>query len=53
MSENGPIPDVQASFAAGITWSFFMSWYDISVGNSDQHLKDVYQNPNVINLENR
>ena len=53
MSENGPIPDVQGSFTAGITWSFFMSWYDISVGNSDQHLKDVYQNPNVVNLENR
>ncbi len=53
MSENGPIPDVQAAINVGASWSFFMSWYDISVGNSDQHLKDVYQNPNVINLENR
>ncbi len=53
MSENGPIPDVQGALNAGAGWSFFMSWYDINVGNSDQHLKDVYQNSNVITLESR
>ena len=52
MSENGPIPDINSSLSSDATWSFFMSWNDVWVGNNDQHLKDVYSNPNVITLEN-
>jgi mannan endo-1,4-beta-mannosidase len=52
MTENGPIPDIEMSLKNGVQWSFFMSWYDVTIGNDDQHLKSVYQNPKVITLEN-
>lgn len=53
MTETGPIPDVNSALSTGYGWSFFMSWGDVWIGNSDQHLKDIYQNPNVVTLENR
>lgn len=52
MTENGPIPDINQSLSGGAPWSFFMSWNDVWVGNSDQHLRDVYSNSKVITLEN-
>lgn len=52
MTENGPIPDINQSLDGRAPWSFFMSWNDVHIGNSDQHLKDVYWNPRVITLEN-
>ncbi|MEO5910766.1 MAG: glycosyl hydrolase [Pelobium sp.] len=54
MSENGTIPDIDKTFAANVTWSFFMTWYDsLTNDNSDEMLKSFYKNPKVITLENR
>jgi mannan endo-1,4-beta-mannosidase len=54
ISENGAIPDMEEAFNNGITWSFFITWVDhLSSANSDQHIKDVYNNPNIITLEDR
>ncbi|HZL08651.1 MAG TPA: glycosyl hydrolase [Prolixibacteraceae bacterium] len=52
MTENGPIPNIQDSFDGDAPWSYFMSWYDVNVGNDNQHLNDVFTNPKVITLEN-
>lgn len=52
MTENGPIPTIQDTFDGDAPWSYFMSWYDVNVGNDNQHLIDVYTNPKVITLEN-
>lgn len=52
MTENGPIPDINASLKNGVPWGYFMSWNDVWIGNNDQHLIDVYTNPNVITVEN-
>jgi len=52
MTENGPIPNIQDTFDGDAPWSYFMSWYDVNVGNDNQHLIDVYTNPKVITLEN-
>lgn len=52
MTENGPIPDINASLNNGAPWNYFMSWNDVWIGNNDKHLIDIYSNPNVITLEN-
>lgn len=51
MTENGPIPDVEASLSGGAPWSFFMTWVDVKTGNDDAHLRAVYDDPRVITLE--
>lgn len=54
MSENGTIPNVDQSFANGVTWAFFMTWYEhLTTANKDQMIQSFYNNPKVITLENR
>ena len=52
MTENGPIPDINSSLSTGAPWAFFMSWYDVTIGNDNNHLISVFNSPNVITLEN-
>ncbi len=52
MTENGPIPDPAACFAADAPWSWFMSWSNlVNEQNSAGHLQDVYDDTMVITLE--
>ncbi len=54
MSENGSIPNIDKTFQAEVTWSFFMTWYDhLNKANTNEMLKSIYTNPKVITLENR
>jgi mannan endo-1,4-beta-mannosidase len=53
MSENGPIPNPDDCLSLDAPWSYFMSWNDLVMSQNDRnHLKDVYNNPNVLSLEN-
>ncbi|WP_028978303.1 glycosyl hydrolase [Sporocytophaga myxococcoides] len=53
LTENGPIPDIDKSLTMDAPWSYFMTW-DNSYwsGNSSEHLQEVYDNPNVLTIEN-
>ncbi|MFW5877758.1 MAG: glycosyl hydrolase, partial [bacterium] len=52
MTENGPIPDPDACLEEDAPWLLFMAWSDlVSSQNSEQHIKDVYNNTNVLTLE--
>lgn len=55
MSENGPIPDPDLMKAYQAHWSWFATWYGDFLRdgkqNSLEHLKKVYNHPNVITLE--
>lgn len=52
MTENGPIPDPDACLQMDAPWSYFMSWSNLVFDqNSDEHIIDVYNNPNVLTLE--
>lgn len=49
MSENGPVP----YFDAGASWSFFVSWGDlVRKQNTAPHLRNTFEQPGVITLEN-
>ncbi len=53
LTENGPIPDIAECFNSDAIWSYFMSWGNlVSSQNTDQHIKDVFTNPDVLTLEN-
>jgi mannan endo-1,4-beta-mannosidase len=53
MSENGPIPDPNDCLAADAPWSYFMSWDNlVKSQNTDLHINSVFNNSNVITLEN-
>jgi hypothetical protein len=52
MTENGPIPDPDASITGDAPWLYFMSWSDLVVSqNSESHIRSVYNNPLVLSLE--
>lgn len=52
MTENGPIPDIDACLSGDAPWSFFMSWSNLVFEqNSNDHLVEVYNNENVLTLE--
>lgn len=52
MTENGPIPDPEASMDGDAPWLLFMSWSDlVAEQNSDDHIISVYENPKVLTLE--
>ena len=52
MTENGPIPDPDACLEEDAPWLLFMAWSDlVNSQNSEQHIKDVYNNTNVLTLE--
>lgn len=53
MTENGPIPSPDDCLLLDAPWSFFMSWSDLVFAqNSNQHIINVYNNPNILTLEN-
>lgn len=53
MSENGPIPNPDDCLLNDAPWSYFMSWNDLTiVQNSNQHIIDVFNNKNIMTLEN-
>lgn len=53
MSENGPIPDPDECLEYDAPWSYFMSWSDlVTQQNTNQHISEVYNNFNVITMEN-
>jgi mannan endo-1,4-beta-mannosidase len=52
MTENGPVPNPDDCFELHAPWSLFMSWSDlVTAQNTNQHLIDVYNHPNVLTLE--
>jgi mannan endo-1,4-beta-mannosidase len=53
MTENGPIPDPEECFINDAPWAWFMSWSDlVTAQNSNQHIRDVFNNTEVLTLEN-
>jgi len=53
MSENGPIPNPDECLLNDAPWAYFMSWSDlVTAQNTNQHITDVYNNRNVLTLEN-
>ena len=53
LTECGPIPDSNLCMTNDIPWSYFMSWSSLTTSqNSNQHIIDVYNNANVLTLEN-
>ena len=53
MTENGPLPDVNAMISDDAMWSFFMSWDENPTANSlSQHVIDTYDNKDVLKLSN-
>lgn len=53
MSENGPIPDPDECLLNDAPWAYFMSWSDlVTAQNSNQHITEVFNNRNVLTLEN-
>jgi mannan endo-1,4-beta-mannosidase len=43
LTENGPIPDIAASFSQDAPWSYFMSWVDlVSTQNTNAHIVTSY-----------
>jgi len=53
MTENGPIPNPDDCLLLDAPWSWFMSWSDlVAAQNTNQHIIDVFTNPNVLTLEN-
>jgi mannan endo-1,4-beta-mannosidase len=48
IGECGPLPGADV-FSRQPRWTFFMNWaYLLQQNNSDQHIRDVYNNPRVI-----
>ena len=52
MTENGPIPDPDNCLQQDAPWLYFMSWSSqVTSQNSEEHVKKVYSNPNVLTVE--
>jgi hypothetical protein len=52
MTENGPIPEPAACLEQDAPWLYFMSWSNlVAAQNSTQHIKDVFETPEVLKLE--
>lgn len=53
MAENGGIPDPDAAQAYGAMWGWFMTWNGdiLRDWNDSEHLKNVYNHPLVITLD--
>lgn len=53
MTENGPLPNVDAMMSDDAMWSFFMSWDESPTANNlSQHAIDTYNNKNVLKISN-
>ncbi|MEN9309860.1 MAG: putative b-mannanase, glycoside hydrolase family 26 protein, partial [Fibrobacterota bacterium] len=52
MSENGPIPDIDACMAEDAKWSYFSTWDNLAATqNTAAHLRDAYSNVSVTTLD--
>lgn len=52
MTENGPIPDIDACLNGDAPWVLFMSWSNLVASqNSTTHIVEVYNHPDVLTLE--
>ncbi len=52
MTENGPIPDPEDCLTTDAPWLYFMSWSNlVTQQNTVQHLRDVYNHPDVLSFE--
>jgi mannan endo-1,4-beta-mannosidase len=52
MTENGPIPNPEDCLTTDAPWLYFMSWSDWATKeNTVQHLRDVYNHPDVLSFE--
>lgn len=53
MTENGPIPNPEDCLSLDAPWAYFMSWSDlVARQNTNAHIKEVFNNPDVLTLEN-
>lgn len=55
LSENGPLPDIQALVDAGTPYAYFATWYGShimdGVSNSPAHVQEVFGHPSVVTLD--
>ncbi|KAJ3039499.1 hypothetical protein HDV00_012179 [Rhizophlyctis rosea] len=55
MAENGPIPNITDVQSTGAIWSYFATWNSdyilTETYNTFDHVKEVYNSPIVVNLE--
>ncbi len=52
MTENGPIPDPEDCLSLDAPWLYFMTWANlVTEQNTVQHLRDVYDHPDVLSFE--
>ena len=52
MTENGPIPDIDACIADDAPWAYFSSWVDLVASqNSTAHIQSVFAHSKVITLD--
>lgn len=52
MTENGPIPEPSACLEQEVPWLYFMSWSNlVTAQNSTQHIRKVFETPEVLKLE--
>lgn len=53
MTENGPIPDIDACFSEEAPWAYFMSWSNlVTAQNATQHIIDMFNHADVLTIEN-
>lgn len=53
MTENGPIPNADDCLALDAPWAYFMSWGNlVTAQNTNEHIKEIFNNRNVLTLEN-
>ncbi len=51
LTENGPIPDVDACLADDVKWAYFLSWSKlVKEQNSAAHIKATFAHPSVVTL---
>jgi mannan endo-1,4-beta-mannosidase len=54
MTENGPIPSIDACFSEDAPWLYFSSWADLVASqNSAAHIQEVYAHKQVVTLDER
>jgi mannan endo-1,4-beta-mannosidase len=52
MTENGPIPAIDACFAADAPWLYFSSWAELVASqNSTAHIQEVFAHKKVVTLD--
>lgn len=52
LSETGIVPDCERALSEEVYWSYWMTWQDAVKNTGPEELRDIFDNPNVITLEN-